>query len=188
MKLFKCKYCREKKEVQELSSRIPQVCKNTSCISKYYDEYREKINDKAKSNLKKELFNKNKSDKESLMSRKDWLGLAQKTFNTYIRLRDKGKPCCACGNEIKGVTHASHYLSQGNHSFVRFHEDNVFSGCYKCNVELSGNLIEYRKRLLIEIGQDRLNWLEENGMREKKWEINEIKEIITKYKQKIKEL
>lgn len=136
----------------------------------------------------KEWQKEKKERKEALMSRKDWLDIAQKVFNTFIRERDKGKPCYMCQKAINGVIHACHYLNQGNHSFVRFNEDNVWAGCYSCNVMLSGNLIEFRKVLINTIGEERLKWLEDNGRQEKKWEIEEIKEIITEYKEKIKQL
>jgi hypothetical protein len=51
---------------------------------------------------------------------------------------------------------------------------------------LSGNQIEYRKRLIKKIGVERVEWLEENGNQVKKWTIEELKELIKKYKQKIK--
>lgn len=140
-----------------------------------------------KRNYEKKVQSEKKEAKEKLMSRRDWLNLAQKTFNKYIRTRDKGRNCFSCGKRITGVVHASHYLSQGNHSAVRFHEDNVWACCYRCNVELSGNLIEYRKRLIQEIGEERVEWLENNGSRVKKWDIEEIKNIIKKYKEKTNE-
>jgi hypothetical protein len=90
--------------------------------------------------------------------------------------------------KINGVEHASHYLSAGGHSNVRFHEDNVWTSCYKCNVMLSGNQIEYRKQLIIKIGVERVEWLEQNGSKEKKYSIEELKEIIKIYKAKCKEL
>lgn len=136
----------------------------------------------------KEWAREKKERKEALMSRKDWLDIAQKVVNTFIRERDKGKPCYMCQKPINGVVHACHYMSSGNHSFLRFHEDNIWAGCYSCNVCLSGNLIEFRKVLLKTIGEERLNWLEENGRQEKKWEIDEIKEIIKVYKEKTKQL
>lgn len=181
---YRCKYCRTKKELTELSSRVPQVCKEPSCITKFYEDYKEKIHAKAKKNQKKESAEKTKKEKESLKTRREKLNEAQKVFNAFIRERDKGKPCHMCRKPIKGVVHACHYLSQGNHSLVRFHEDNVWSGCYSCNVSLSGNLIEFRKTLLEVIGEERLNWLEENGRKEKKWTDEEIKEIISTYKNK----
>ena len=176
-KLKKCKECGS----EYLPTRFAQVVCSPICGI----NHSRKLNEKKVAAARKA---DTKERKKALMSRKDWLNIAQKVFNTFIRTRDKGKPCYMCGNAIKGVVHACHYLNQGSHSFVRFHEDNVFAGCYKCNVELSGNLIEYRKRLLIEIGPERLEWLEDNGRRVKKWEIEEIENIIEIYKQKTKDL
>ena len=53
---------------------------------------------------------------------------------------------------------------------------------------LSGNQIEYRKQLIIKIGVERVEWLEQNGSKEKKYGIEELKEIIKIYKAKCKEL
>ena len=178
----RCKNCKDKFTSKHFNQKF--CLEKDECI-KAFTTYAKEIKEKQS----KQSWNKEKKErKEALMSRKDWLDLAQKVFNTFIRTRDKGKPCYMCGNPIKGVVHACHYLNQGSHSLVRFHEDNVFAGCYKCNVELSGNLIEYRKNLLIEIGPERLQWLEDNGRRVKKWEIDEIKNIISEYKEKIKQL
>lgn len=174
----KCKQCQ--KVFTPKFSTI-QACCSVECSIAYSKQI--KANKEAK-----EWQKEKKECKEALMSRKNWLDVAQKVVNTFIRERDKGKPCHMCQKPINGVVHACHYLSSGNHSFVRFHEDNIWSGCYSCNVALSGNLIEYRKVLLKVIGEERLNWLEENGRKEKKWEIDEIKEIIKIYKQKIKNL
>ncbi len=124
--------------------------------------------------------------KNDLKTTQDWLKEAQTIFNKYIRLRDNGLNCISCGQKINGVKHASHYLSSGGHSAVRFHEDNVWVSCYKCNVMLSGNQIEYRKSLIKKIGVERVEWLEENGSKVKKWTIDELKELIKEYKQKIK--
>jgi hypothetical protein len=126
--------------------------------------------------------------KNDLKTTQDWLKEAQTIFNKFIRLRDNGLPCISCGQKINGVKHASHYLSSGGHSAVRFHEDNVWVSCYKCNVMLSGNQIQYRRSLIKKIGVERVEWLEENGSKVKKWTIDELKEIIKKYKTKVREL
>ena len=178
VKLRKCKFCQV--PFKPTYSTVQATCSPRCAI-----EYSKTVQ-KAKDN--REWQREKKERKKALMTRKDWLDLAQKAVNAFIRERDKGKPCHMCQKPIKGVVHACHYLSSGNHSFVRFHEDNIWSGCYSCNVALSGNLIEYRKVLLKTIGEERLNWLEENGRKEKKWEIEEIKEIIKIYKEKTKEL
>ena len=52
---------------------------------------------------------------------------------------------------------------------------------------LSGNQLEYRKRLIDKIGSERVQWLEDNSHVVKKWEIDELKELIRIYKEKIKE-
>jgi hypothetical protein len=53
---------------------------------------------------------------------------------------------------------------------------------------LSGNQLEYRKRLIKKIGVDRVEWLENNAHIPKKYSIEDLKEIITIYRKKIKEL
>jgi uncharacterized CHY-type Zn-finger protein len=141
------------------------------CVEVFVSESKAKQWKKKKSEMKKEL-----------MTLSDWLKLAQSVFNKFIRQRDSGQPCISCGKKINGVTHASHYKSQGGHSSVRFNENNVWSSCYKCNVELSGNLLNYRERLIEKIGLCELIELERLSMVEKKWTVDEAKEIITKYK------
>lgn len=177
----KPKKCRQCGKMSTPTYSTAQVCCSPLCAMAYSKAKETKIQAKEWAKEKKER-------KEAIMTRKDWLDIAQKVVNTFIRERDKGKPCYMCQKPINGVVHACHYLNQGNHSFVRFHEDNIWAGCYSCNVMKSGNLIEYRKVLLKTIGEERLNWLEENGRQEKKWEIDEIKEIIKVYKEKTKQL
>ena len=137
-------------------------------------------------NLSKIKQDKVKKKKIKLMTTQDWLKIAQTHFNHYIRLRDKGNPCVSCGNEIKGVTHASHYLSSGGHSSTRFNEDNTNSCCFKCNVMLSSNAIEYRRRLIEKIGIERVEHIEKLSQEHKRWELSEIQEIIRIYKEKVK--
>jgi hypothetical protein len=118
------------------------------------------------------------------MTTSDWLKRAQQTFNKFIRERDKGKFCISCGQYINGVKHASHYYSAGGHSNVRFNENNVHVSCYKCNVQLSGNLLNYQIAIRDKIGGEELMKLHELAHIEKKWSIDELKEIIKIYKEK----
>jgi hypothetical protein len=53
---------------------------------------------------------------------------------------------------------------------------------------LSGNQIEYRKRLIDKIGIERVKWLEEHGLKERRFTKEELREIMLTYKNKIKEL
>jgi hypothetical protein len=174
MKTRKCKYC---KQPFEPSVFLQKNCFDPNCVAEWINDVKQKNWQKKKAKLKADL-----------MTLSDYIKLAQQVFNKYIRLRDKSSLCISCQKKINGVEHASHYLSAGGHSNVRFHEDNVWTSCYKCNVMLSGNQIEYRKQLIIKIGVERVEWLEQNGSKEKKYSIEELKEIIKIYKAKCKEL
>jgi hypothetical protein len=141
--------------------------------------------EKTKEKAWKEKKQKMQQDLETVQ---DYIKMAQIIFNKYIRLRDKGQVCISCQKPINGVSHASHYLSAGGHSNVRFNEDNVWVSCYKCNVMLSGNQVEYRKALIKKIGIERVEWLEDNGSIERKFTKEELKNLMQKYKLKCKEL
>lgn len=130
---------------------------------------------------------KTRQKRESLKSRSDWMKDAQKVFNRYIRLRDARLPCISCGRHHTGQYHAGHYLTVGARPELRFEELNVHKQCAPCNDHLSGNIALYRINLIKKIGIDNVEWLE--GKHEsKKYTIDEIKEIISTYKQKIKEM
>ena len=167
-----CKSCQEEFEPRNMGNTTIRTNKCLKCI--------------ALANLVKIKKDVVAKKKEGLMTNQDWLKIAQTHFNHFIRLRDKGNPCVSCGNEIKGVTHASHYLSSGGHSSTRFNEDNTHSSCFKCNVMLSSNAIEYRRRLIEKIGIERVEHIEKLSQEHKRWELSEIKEIIRIYKEKVK--
>lgn len=165
------KKCKECKEVFTPYKTTQKYCTKTKCLSVFIQETKDKAWRKKKAKMK-----------EDIKTLQDYVKLAQMVFNKYIRERDKGNNCISCGKPINGVRHASHYLSAGGHSNVRFHEDNVWVSCYKCNVMLSSNAIEYRKRLIKKIGLERVEWLEDNGSKIKKYTKEELKEIINYYK------
>ena len=120
------------------------------------------------------------------MTLSDYLKLAQQLVNKYINLRDKGLPCISCDKPITGRVNASHFWNANNHYNVRFNEDNIHSSCINCNQFLSGNLLEYRSRLILKIGVERFNTLETESKKTRKFTTEELKEIIKEYKQKIK--
>jgi len=105
-----------------------------------------------------------KEAKKKLRTRSDALKDAQRAFNTYIRERDKGRPCISCGAIQGGTVYggafdAGHYKSVGS-SPLRFHLWNCHLQCVKCNRHLSGNIVEYRKGLINRIGIEKVEWLE----------------------------
>lgn len=130
-----------------------------------------------------------KDRKQALLSRPDYLLLAQKVFNTYIRERDKLLPCISCGTSANVKYDAGHFWAAGNYSFLRFNENNVHKQCSnKCNKHLSGNLIEYRFNLIRRIGEDEVLKLDEVRHELLRLSIPEIKELIIEYRDKLKEL
>ncbi|CNJ54338.1 NinG-like phage protein [Yersinia rohdei] len=103
--------------------------------------------------------------KESLKTASDWNKEAQVAVNRYVFWRDYSKPCIACGNALNygvrgGAVDASHYRSRGTASHLRFNVFNIHAGCVRCNREMSGNLIPFRRNLIIKIGIDRVDRLE----------------------------
>jgi hypothetical protein len=148
---------------------------NEECVRVWVETEKQKQWKAKKTRLKKEL-----------MSLQDWLKLAQMTFNKYIRHRDKGLNCISCDKPPKKAN-AGHYFSQGGHSNVRFHEDNVHLQCEHCNSFLSGNLLNYRIGIEKRIGTARLIVLEVIAHETKKWTVQELNEIIETYKRKLKQ-
>ncbi len=169
---MRCKNCKEKFEPLRFNQKY---CMNEECVRVWVETEKQKQWKAKKTRLKKEL-----------MSLQDWLKLAQMTFNKYIRHRDKGMSCISCGNEPKKAN-AGHFYSQGGHSNVRFHEDNVHLQCEHCNSYLSGNLLNYRIGIENRIGTARLIVLEVIANETKKWTIQELNEIIETYKKKLKD-
>ena len=150
---------------------------------------------------KKERVEKERVDRRELKARKEalrphgyYVKQAQIWFNRFIRLRDHGNHCISCDRPyqqsfyLKGqLFDAGHYRSVGSSPELRFEELNVHLQCVRCNRELSGNAVEYRKRLLIKIGAKNLDWLE--GPHEAKhYSVDDLKAIAAKYKSKCKEL
>ena len=171
---MRCKNC---KEVFTPSKFNQKFCFKSDCVKVWVQSEKDKEWRKRKTKMKNDL-----------KATQDYIKIAQQIVNKYIRERDKGNNCISCQKPINGVRHASHFLSAGGHSAIRFHEDNIFVSCYKCNVMLSGNQIAYRKVLIQKIGVERVEWLEENGSIAKKWSLEEIKEITTKYKEMLKKM
>lgn len=128
-----------------------------------------------------------KERKEALKTRSDWMKEAQAAVNAYVRLRDADQPCISCGRHHQGQYHAGHYRSRGSHPELALNPNNIFKQCAPCNTHLSGNLVEFRRRLIQLHGQDLVDWLE--GPHEpKKYTVDQLKEIIAEFKQKRREL
>lgn len=108
--------------------------------------------------------------KEEMMPVKKHLKLTEKVINYYVRLRDYHEGCCSCDkpSHWDGQWHASHFKSVGSNSLLRFHLWNIHKGCSECNRHKAGNINEYKERLALKIGPEKVQWLEDhkNGSKE----------------------
>lgn len=130
-----------------------------------------------------------KARKEALKSRSDWAKEAQSEFNKFIRLRDCDLGCISCdkGSAWVGQWHASHFRSVGAATAVRFNEYNVHKSCSVCNNHLSGNISQYRPRLIEKIGLERVEFLESQN-HAARYSIDYLKRIKEIYSRKYKRL
>jgi hypothetical protein len=173
----KCKHCKEEFKPYRFNQKY---CFKKECTRVFLDEIEAN---------KKKAWNKEKKKRlEKLKTLKDYLNECQVVFNKYIRLRDQNKGCISCGASLVGIKFdAGHYYSVGSSPSIRFNEDNVHGQCVHCNRHLHGNLIEYTYRLPDRITQEKIEELSKLKNELKKYTIPEVKDLIEKYKKKIKE-
>lgn len=176
MKLPRKKKCKSCGKIFQPERPI-QPCCSISCAINLANEQKSKRAKKEKVEFKRKFLANDRSHQKKL---------AQKYFNRYIRLRDAGLPCIACGRHHKGQIHASHYRSVGSQPALRFNELNCHAGCMPCNTHLSGNLIAYRVNLIEKIGIGWVEWLEIEHQ-PKKYSIEELISVKEKYLKKCKE-
>jgi len=117
-----------------------------------------------------------------------------KVFSSYIRQRDKGV-CFTCnkkipdyydrhGNLIQGWKsgQAGHFITAKNCGLaLYFHEQNVHCQCYHCNINLSGDWVNYERKIKEVYGENVCDEL-----KRLKWE-GEVKYSIQDYADKIEE-
>nr|WP_315471745.1 recombination protein NinG [uncultured Rhodoferax sp.] len=123
----------------------------------------------------------------------DLIKIADEVFARYIRARDRlaGHPCVSSGKPLNWYAgnrvDAGHYRSRGAASHLRYHEDNCHAQSKQDNRFKSGNVVEYRIRLVQRIGLDRVVALEHDNAIHK-WTREELRGIAKTYRQKFKEL
>ena len=191
--MAKCKICKTKFEARFF---LQKTCVNPACLAEWQKIDRESKADKKHKQKKKELKDNDKKIRGPA---------AQKSFNAFIRARDKGLDCISCkrtneqvgdtdGWKVGGAWDCGHYLTRGAFPELKFEELNAHKQCKSCNggsdkYAKKTQLVKdgYRKNLIEKIGIDNVNWLE--GPHEpKKYTCAELKEIELLYKQKKKDL
>jgi hypothetical protein len=173
--MAKCKIC--KKEFTQFNSTI-SVC-GYQCAIEWGKLHPKKTSIKrVNSEIKSEA-------KQKLKTQAQLRNPIKLHFQKWCRIRDEKEPCISCGtNEAKWD--GGHYLKAEIYSGVIFDERNVNKQCSYCNQYLDGNTAAYRQGLIKKIGLEAVIALEElaNETRTKKWTIEELQQIKTKYKTK----
>jgi hypothetical protein len=186
----------------------PKTCKNPGCKTSFVPQrlgqevcnytcglaIKDVNQERARKSLAQIERKEIKVRKEKLKSRADHLREAQTAVNEYVRLRDAHLPCISCDSMpsdhdlITGSRwDAGHYRSVGACPELRFEPLNIHRQCVKCNRNLSGNAVEYRIRLVLRIGAEKVAWIE--GPHEaRKYTVEEIKAIKAEYRAKTREL
>ena len=182
----KPKTCRECKEKYIPKRILSPVCEKFECKVAYAT----KAAEKSAIARKKRETSALKERKEKLKSLTDYIHEAQRHFNAYVRYRDlaKGYGCISCGTMTCRLWSAGHFRTTKAAPQLRFNEDNVNLQCgWNCNVNQSGNIVEYRIELVRRIGVERVEALENNNDIHR-YTIEEVKAITKKYKELTKQL
>ncbi len=117
-------------------------------------------------------------------------------FSLYIRMRDGFETtgstewalCITCSKRYNiKMLQAGHFIS-GRHNAGLFSEQGVHAQCYNCNINLKGNTLEYRRKIIQMYGEGADLKLEKEAEEVKKFTIPELEYKIEYYKQKIEEL
>jgi len=180
-----------------IKNKLPKEKKCHECKSNYFPKYPlQKVCSiicaiKLAKKKEAELWKKEKKVlKEKLKTLQDYETEARKVFQMWINLRDINRPCVSCNTSLTlKPRNASHYFSANQFSALIFEPMNVHSSCIPCNKYLHGNLIEYRKGLILRYGETFVQDLElmaETG-RNKKWTKDELIEIKNKYNKLLKD-
>jgi hypothetical protein len=104
--------------------------------------------------------------KAKLKTRREWIAEAQAVVNKVARLRDilAGHGCISCGarpqQKFGGTFDAGHYRSVGSAPHLRFFLTAIRGQCVRCNRDLGGSAVNFRKGLVERIGINRVEEIE----------------------------
>lgn len=174
-----CKHCGEKFKPAMTTQKACSV----KCALALAPAGREKAEKAIQANARKE----HAAQKEKVKPKGAHAREAQALVNEWIRLRDANEPCISCGRHHEGQYHAGHFRTVASAPELRFEPLNIHKQCAPCNNHLSGNIINYRPRLIEKIGLEAVEWLE--GKHEpKRYTIADFQAIKAEYRVKIKQL
>ena len=182
----RCKTCRAKVPAESAFVHQLRAFCSYECLSEFTKS------EAGKKVIKQTRSKDIKERKEKLLTRSDYLKLAQAAFNAYIRFRDRDQACISCDNwtledQPGGGWDAGHYRSTGSAQHLRVGglraALNCHKQCVKCNRFLSGNVAEYRKGLVRKIGQDLVELIEQD-QESRNYSVDDLKRITQIYRKR----
>ena len=182
LKKVKEKKCRECRNYFKPTMTTQKSCSPLCAIA----QGKKKVA-KGKLESEKEERVKLRARKESVQPLSYYHKKSQAAFNAFIRERDSGQPCISCGRNTGAKMNAGHYRTVGASKETRYDENNCHLQCEHCNSYLSGNIGEYRPRLIDKIGQDAFDKLM-GPHPVKKWTREELIGLAGHYRKKTREL
>lgn len=115
---------------------------------------------------------------------------ADSVFSTFIRLRDSNKQwivvCPLCWSKLPRKKSQNMHFIKRSCRFYRYDECNCVAGCYRCNVILNWNYIEYTRYMQRKYGIEFVdNMIAESKKLHKEWSKEDYQKIIDTYTEKI---
>lgn len=159
--IIKPRKCRQCKAVFAPARSLQAVC-SPPCAQAYARKVAEQKAARANREERKSL----RERKTKLKTRGEWIREAQAAVNKVARLRDilAGHGCISCGakpqQKYGGTFDAGHYRSVGSAPHARFYLPQIRGQCVRCNRDLGGSAVNFRKGLVERIGVERVEEIE----------------------------
>jgi len=150
-----CPICRDQFEVRRLAQK---TCEDYRCAITLGKQMAEAKRVKEVRKERREYRAKTKTIGQLLKE-------TQRECNRYVLQRDWALGCISChmGPSYGGQFHAGHYRTTAAAPQLRFNTEQIRKQCAQCNTMKSGNVIEYRKRLVELIGESAVLEIEHNN-------------------------
>ena len=191
----RCRYCSSLYKPAR-AMQPGRVCNDQECQAKFAIEAIDKQRKKRQSAERvaaKEDRKVIRQKLDDMRTRPQLIKALGVAFRAWVRARDEGKECISCDTilekrgRVGGDYDAGHFRSVGSAKHLEFDERNVHGQCKYCNDRLKGNPIEYRKKLSARIGLHEVEELE-SDQGDRKYSKQQLREMISYYRSKLKEL
>lgn len=184
-KLPKCKICKTGFVRQRALQQVCSYNDNPECAKEFAKQKSSKDGIK-EARIARVEHRKAKTAAKPL---RWWEERCQSAVNAYVvKVRDKGEGCISCGTRNPNIQYcAGHFRTRKAASQHRYNLDNLHKQCnHHCNMQLSGNIQNYRPALITKIGLDKVDALiNDNSTR--RYTIPELDEMTKDFRRMLRE-